>query len=64
MVLEAEYTTSVSSITVTLLLLLFTQRILTSRMITCSGGVSGYTEGPSEYCQDGTVTHLNYNRLL
>ena len=23
-----------------------------------------YIKGPPEYCQDGTVTHLNYNRLL
>ena len=22
------------------------------------------SKGPPEYCQDGTVTHLNYNRLL
>ena len=22
------------------------------------------TKGPPEYCRDGTVTHLNYNRLL
>ena len=21
-------------------------------------------KGPPEYCQDGTVTHLNYDRLL
>ena len=21
-------------------------------------------KGPPEYCQDGTVMHLNYNRLL
>ena len=24
----------------------------------------GFLKGPPEYCQDGTVTHLNYNRLL
>ena len=25
---------------------------------------SRISKGPPEYCQDGTVTHLNYNRLL
>ena len=23
-----------------------------------------YIKGPPEYCQDGTVTHLNYNSRL
>ena len=26
-------------------------------------GVKYSVKGPPEYCQDGTVTHLNYNRL-
>ena len=25
---------------------------------------AAYLKGPPEYCQDGTVMHLNYNRLL
>ena len=26
--------------------------------------LSDLSEGPPEYCQDGTVRHLNYSRLL